>query len=443
MASRSHTRLISAAKPSHDDDNELKWNGKKLVANDCMLYGPISRRVDMPPIGSSQGAGAHLSEAPLARIMMAMASPPDTLFRVQSESADSSRQRFWGLRFERVVVLITTLVWLGHFILNSVLIAITGSSPNDLEASLSRLATYLLAIASCWLLHLVLRPYRSASVRFTLLVLALSVPVGMLVGWLGYVLFTHYGGQAYEEKLTLWKVAVNYVRYLQWLYFTWAALYAATCYVFAMQDNERRLAAAENAATQAQLLALRLQISPHFLFNTLDAVAALVALDRRLEAEAMLVHLSRFLRHTLSTSSAQTVPLENELDLVGQYLAIERVRFSDRLRIEYSIEQASRLVKVPRLLLLPLVENAIKHGFGHAEGGMILQIGADLDDAHLRIWVDNSVSANPRARPGLGIGLQNVRERLEALYGPHASLTAGPMHAGWRSLVRVSLRASR
>ena len=348
----------------------------------------------------------------------------------------SSQQQPPNPRFERAVLLITVLVWLGHFALNSVLGAITQTATSTAHALLLRLASYLLAIASCWLVHLLVRSHRSASLRFAILVLASVVPTAMVVSYLTYISLVAF---SYGRELSLAGMAVDYVRYVLWIYLTWAALYVATTYVFEIQRKERRIAAAENAAAQAQLMALRLQIAPHFLFNTLDTVAGLVSLDRKEQAEATLVHLSAFLRHTLSTTAAPAVPLEAEVDFIEQYLSIERIRFSDRLEVRYAVDRATRKLLVPSLLLLPIVENAIKHGLRHSEGSMMLEIGASMNSGCLRVWVENTGGGKVDHRVGFGIGLKNVGERLEAMFGADASLDANPLPTGWRTVISIRL----
>lgn len=339
--------------------------------------------------------------------------------------------------FDRVVVLITFCVWIGHFIINSALVELTQSSSSSLQAYAARFVTYAIAIVSCLLFHFFIRRYRSSGIRFTILVMGLSVPLAIIVSCISSQLFIIIDPDDYATKMSFSYMATNYARYLQWLFFTWAALYAAVSYAQDIQEKERRLAAAQSAAADAHLRALRLQISPHFLFNTLNAATGLVSLNRNEQAEQVLVQLSKFLRNTLSSSPSQFSPLSIEVDIVKQYLSIEKVRFSDRLFVFYDIEEEAMPIMVPSLVLLPLVENATKHGLGNAEHDIRIEVGARLRGDDLQIWVHNSVCVEGCKPPGLGIGLENVRSRLATIYEDDANLATGPLKDGWSATITM------
>jgi two-component system, LytTR family, sensor kinase len=173
---------------------------------------------------------------------------------------------------------------------------------------------------------------------------------------------------------------------------------------------------------RAQLSALNMQLQPHFLFNTLNAVMVLVRQRKAAEAEEMLGRLSDLLRGVLDGGGTQEIPLRQELDYLEQYLAIERVRFQDRLRIEVHTDPDVLDAKVPYMGLQPIVENAIRHGIGgHSSAGMI-RIHAQRSGDAVRIQVQDD-------GPGLlgaydeGIGLTNTRERLRQLYGDAGLIT--------------------
>lgn len=205
--------------------------------------------------------------------------------------------------------------------------------------------------------------------------------------------------------------------------------------------QERALSEARVAAAQAQLAALRFQLNPHFLFNTLNAIGALVVTQRNAEAERMLDRLSDFLRATLSEPPAGLTSLETELNTIQAYLEIEAVRFPDRLAVLYDCPADLREARVPGFLLQPLVENAIKHGVAPAVRKVTVAIAARVEGQVLVLSVadDGGGGASPSRPGGLGVGLSNVRGRLELLYGGRAALDAGPADDGYRAVLRLPL----
>lgn len=183
---------------------------------------------------------------------------------------------------------------------------------------------------------------------------------------------------------------------------------------------ERRAYELRLLAREAELKTLRAQIDPHFLFNSLNSIAGLTAASPG-TARDMCVRLADFLRQSLKLGARESIPLAEELALVESYLAVEKVRFGDRLLFEREIGEGAAEVPVPPLLLQPLVENAIRHGIaGLVEPGTV-RVVAGLRDGRLRVTVENDYDAGSR-RQGEGIGLVNVRRRLAARYGGAASL---------------------
>ena len=191
-----------------------------------------------------------------------------------------------------------------------------------------------------------------------------------------------------------------------------------------------RAATAQRLAREAELRALRLQLQPHFLFNTLNAVSSLVASGRGDAACAMLAELADFLRATLEADDRHEVSLAEELAHLDSYLAIERQRLGPRLKLHIQIAPDLLACRAPRLLLQPLAENAIRHGLALlAQGGELgIRISADGDAVRLQVHNDAPLadrSAAAAAAPGLGIGLANLRARLEALYPQAHELSFG------------------
>lgn len=188
------------------------------------------------------------------------------------------------------------------------------------------------------------------------------------------------------------------------------------------QERERRTLELEASLARARLETLKMQLQPHFLFNSLNAIAELVHHDSN-AADDMLTALSGLLRLTLDTSSEQQLPLRRELEIVEKYLAIERVRFGDRLKVRLDISPDVYNAQVPTLLLQPLVENAIHHGLEPKTGQGALTIRATRDGNTLKLEVSDNGAGLPQGLPTKeGIGLTNTRARLQELYGQDATL---------------------
>jgi hypothetical protein len=187
----------------------------------------------------------------------------------------------------------------------------------------------------------------------------------------------------------------------------------------------------ERQLSAAQLRALQMQLEPHFLFNTLNAITTLVEFGRQQEATEMLSHLNAILKSTLKRTTPEKVPLWQEIEIVENYLAIEQVRFADRLRIEIKVEPGALDSLVPCFLLQPIVENAIRHGIAQCESDGMVEASARRDGNLLRLEVRNSGhSGSVPSKPGNGIGLKNTRERLAHFYNDAFDMQAAPISAG-------------
>jgi hypothetical protein len=186
---------------------------------------------------------------------------------------------------------------------------------------------------------------------------------------------------------------------------------------------ERRVLESQVGAREAELRALRAQLNPHFLFNSLNSINALVGSDPE-GARRMCEGLGDFLRRTLALGSRDEVTLGEELALVERYLGIEQVRFGERLRVERVVAPEAAACRVPPLLLQPLVENAIKHGIQDCVAGGVIRIEATRAGATLRVAVENPVDADAPVRRGEGMGLENVRRRLEVFGARESQLLA-------------------
>jgi two-component system, LytTR family, sensor kinase len=189
-------------------------------------------------------------------------------------------------------------------------------------------------------------------------------------------------------------------------------------------ERERQAAALTTELVQARLEALRMQINPHFLFNTLNTISALVH-EKPEEADRVVVQLSRLLRRTLDNTEIHEVPLRDEIDFLKGYLEIEQMRFPDRLTVIFDYSPSTQELLVPRLILQPLVENALRHGVMPREEPGRIVISAQVDDGILEMKVRDDgqgLASGGKAAIPEGIGLRNVRSRLAHLYGAAQSL---------------------
>ncbi len=237
-----------------------------------------------------------------------------------------------------------------------------------------------------------------------------------------------------------------------WMLALLGALYLMMVALRVTSERERQLAdaraqalAAEGQATAARLAALRYQLNPHFLFNTLNAVSSAVITGRKDEAEAMLARLADFLRQTLSADPQAQIPLEDEMATLQSYLEIESVRFRDRLGVEFECPDDLREALVPSFLLQPLVENAVKHGVAQTSRPVTIRLEAARDGEDLVVTVEDDGEAAVHSAAGhsttnLGLGLTNIRQRLEVLFGERGVLQAGAKDRGFRVEVRMPLR---
>lgn len=210
----------------------------------------------------------------------------------------------------------------------------------------------------------------------------------------------------------------------------WCAIY------FAVLGNRRHGAVTE-ATRAAQLQQLKSQLNPHFLFNCLNSVRALIAEDPH-RAAVMVTSLADLLRYSLDSDRQHTVTLDDELKVVDEYIKLERMRFEDRLHVGSTVDDLVRSVRVPPMLVQTLVENAVKHGISNAVAGGRIDLRATRDDGHVQIVVTNTGEYQPRTGGG-GLGLHNARERLRLLYGDQASLVVDGRGPETVATVRVPL----
>lgn len=243
--------------------------------------------------------------------------------------------------------------------------------------------------------------------------------------------------------------AVANTIFLGWTFAIFAAATLLLEFNTRLHHREEQLVVAESqtararaAASAARLAALRYQLNPHFLFNTLNAVSSAVVTQRTDDAEAMLTRLASFLRMTLSTDASAFIPLEDELGAVEAYLEIEAERFRERLSVEILCPEHLRCAQTPSFILQPLVENAVKHGVSRSRNrvSLVIRIEARDDDLVITVSDDARPLSSSLPAPSSGIGLAAIRERLEVLYGPRGVLIAEPKEPGFTVTLRLPLR---
>ncbi len=238
------------------------------------------------------------------------------------------------------------------------------------------------------------------------------------------------------------------------VFLSWTALYYGIKYYELLTEEHQKLVhesaqkelehfrrmRAESTARQAQLQMLRYQLNPHFLFNTMNAINALVELGENNKAQQMIQLLSSFLRHSLEQESLEHISLEEELESLMLYLEIEKARFEDRLTLEFDIAEEARTAKVPPLLLQPLIENSMKYAIALNEDGGKVSLGAEVRDGYLYLELADT-GPGPQGAigdGGTGVGLANTRDRLSALYGDRGSLNCSPYtDEGSTTVIRI------
>jgi two-component system sensor histidine kinase AlgZ len=205
------------------------------------------------------------------------------------------------------------------------------------------------------------------------------------------------------------------------LYLLAVALHYVLLSVESSKEAETREQAARTMAKEAELRALKAQINPHFLFNSLNSISALATVDG-VRAREMCLKLSDFLRSTLSLGEKRSISLRDELALAKAYLDVEQVRFGARLKVELETEAGCDDCIVPPLFLQPLVENAVKHGIAGLVDGGTIRLEAHCRNGRLHVKIDNEFDPESPAARRTGLGLQNVRSRLRALYENQARI---------------------
>jgi len=252
--------------------------------------------------------------------------------------------------------------------------------------------------------------------------------IGLIVGFnraMGTPTFAGPLGEVYLQRV----LQLYYLAFM--IYWVIVAAAHAVQYSRRFRDREVEAVRLRSQLTEAQLAALRMQLQPHFLFNTLHTIASLVRDGRAEAAVGTITRLGELFRQTLGNVQRDEVALRDELSFVEAYLEIEQTRFSDRLQVRIQADPDTLEARVPNMALQPIVENAIRHGIAREPDGGRVEVRARRENGSLRVEVRNDGPPYAGAEPtGRGVGLSNTRARLQRLYGSQGRLELGPGGAG-------------
>ena len=340
----------------------------------------------------------------------------------------------------QVTLLVVTLFWISLFAANTIFTQIT--MPEDAAASLlpracvcvagALLTLVCIAIQDRWLgLRLLIR---------ALWAIAFTIVSSAVLGAANYFIFRAFVPETGSSGL--W-VSVGYQLVPRlWVFGSVYAMSLAISYSTEVREREEEIAALQALAQDAQLRALRSQLNPHFLFNALNSIAALIREGRPEQAEEITEHLADFLRITLSLDPQRLITIGDETSLQRIYLDIQKVRFPTRLDVRFEIDPDVENARVPSLILQPLVENSIKYAVARSTAPVTVEIRARAEGDKLQITVEDDGGNAAGAGPSSGnrMGLANVAERLSAHFGDAASLSFGPRSdGGFRNSILIPL----
>ena len=346
--------------------------------------------------------------------------------------------------------------WAFYFVINTIRMAAV-SSEHQLEMMARRTVVCLIGIVLTTLLWQVLRRFEARSMRaLVTAAFVTALPISFAYATVNftafYVVHPHDSElrEMHEERMKGKPAEAFQIidSALNWYFFivAWAIMYIALSYAAKVRVAERAAAGYRAEAQAAQLRALRYQINPHFLFNTLNSLSSLVLRQRGEEAERMIMNLANFFRTSLTTDPTEDVPLSDEIRMQRLYLDIERIRFPDRLHVVLDVPVELGNAAVPGMLLQPLVENAIRYGVARSTRPVTVTIRARAAEDNLLLTVEDDGQA-PADMPllpsekGHGVGLRNVCERLAARFGEAATCHYGARaEGGFRVALSMPLR---
>ncbi len=306
-----------------------------------------------------------------------------------------------------------------------------------------RLITCVMGVFLCLGLAWASRPAR----RFKL---ATQLAISMGLAFIGAVVFSVLAELVFQamspspsdDSSPFFLLVAGRAQFNMFVFMGWCFAFLAVTYSETARRNQLELVEAQALAADAQNRMLRYQINPHFLFNTLNALQTLLLERRTAQARGVVEKLAEFLRYSLARKPDEMVTLREEVEAQRAYLAIEEVRFSDRLSFHRRIDPALEGVLVPSLILQPLIENAVKYAVGPASDAVSIWLSAWPEGDGLIIEVRDD-GENAPTQPGLGVGLDNIARRLALIYGARARFEHGPVAPrGYRARLTLPRAAS-
>jgi two-component system LytT family sensor kinase len=334
----------------------------------------------------------------------------------------------WNPR-TRAVVWLTLAFWLSNLA-----ILTTGNllARNEqwMQLFAVRAALIGLGLLFCYAMHLALEKLGGRSFKRKIIAAAILAPIlAETFAWATYFGFAAMDPGRLSQPID-WGAAMFILGFWTWFFLAWAGLYLAVQYSFDVKEEQHRSFELQALAHTAKLRALHNQVNPHFLFNSLNSIAALIADKRTVEADRMVAKLGNFFRMTLAIDPTEDISLAEELKLQRAYLDIQQLRYPD-LEITVDLPDAVATAAVPALILQPIVENAVKYGVAGSLPPSTINIRASTSSDRLRLEVtDSGRPSAASAPPGAGVGLRNVQDRLFQRFGNQQHFSAGREPSG-------------
>lgn len=383
----------------------------------------------------------------------------------------------------RMVLFSMVVLWATYFVLTTVR-SVVMDIGLQFEFGWRRLVVTVIGILLTLVLWSLLRLFDNRQLWLKIsAAIALALPVAMAIGQVNYWVFRDMSpavDQAYAQKMNLnlrrdesgnllvevpvrgdggadgstqsviiepaetpsdfWRKLLDVALGRYFLLLAWASTYFALLAGVQARAAQRREEQFRSAAKAAELRSLRYQVNPHFLFNTLNSLSALVMTGKAATAEKMIQTISRFYRHSLATEPTADVSLRDEFDLQKLYLDIETVRFPTRLVTVFDLPLDLEDCRVPGMILQPLVENSVKYAVSPVSRPVTITLAAREEFDRLVITVGDDGPGVPQGTThGFGIGLANVRDRLEARFGPDIGFSSAPVPGGYCTEIRIPL----
>jgi two-component system, LytTR family, sensor kinase len=252
-----------------------------------------------------------------------------------------------------------------------------------------------------------------------LLFFALTVSSGIII-YVGNTIAGNLYRYSWQQRALTDQTTLTFLLPIFLITSIWWLIYFVWHYIERSRNSQVDKLKLESTVKELELKTIKSQLNPHFIFNALNSIRALVD-ENPQRARTAITELSNILRSSMQVEKAETVNLENELDIVKDYLALENIRFEERLKVQYDIDPETLELPIPPMMLQTLVENAIKHGISRTISGGTVTIGSHVKGMHHEITIENTGQIGGEATTGHGFGLQSTRQRLSLLYGNKAS----------------------